>query len=289
MKNVGHVLKRNNHINKATLVFDMVDLQDENRNVLAVGAHPDDVEFLMAGTLALLNKRGYEIHTASICMGDKGSASLGPQEIASTRFREATEAARILGASFETLNVPDCELVFENKIRAKVVECVRKGNPCIVMTMSPSDYLPDHEITANLLWDACFNASVPNYKTGQDDPAKPISKAPYLYYSDSVEGIDRFGKRLVPDFYVDVTSVMKIKEKMLAKHESQRSWLRIQHRIDEYLLTMRKWCQERGKEVNVEFAEVFRQHKGHPFPKKNILQEIIPILTSTKVTGNPIV
>jgi len=256
--------------------------KDEDRQILAVGAHPDDVEFLMAGTLALLRQGGHKIHIASICSGDKGSAVLEPKEIASIRYREATEAARIIDATFETLNVPDLELVFDNKTRAKVVELVRKVDPHIVVTMSPNDYMPDHEITANLLWDACFNASTPNYETGQANAAKATKRIPYLYYSDSIESVDRFGKRLAPDFYVDITSVIEIKEKMLAKHESQRNWLKIQHGLDEYLLSMRRWNQERGKEINVEFAEAFRQHRGHSFPRENILEELVPVVISVK-------
>ena len=252
--------------------------EDENRRVLALGAHPDDVEFLMAGTLALLHERGYEIYIATVCNGDKGSATLQPQEIASVRFKEATRAAKILEASFECLGVPDLELVFENKIRMKVTELIRKIDPYIVLTTSPEDYMPDHVITSYLAWDACFNASVPNYKTGQINPAKATERIPYLYYADSIEGTDRFGRRLTPDFYVDITSVIEIKEKMLAQHESQRMWLKIQHGIDEYLLSMRRWCEERGKEVGVKFAEAFKQHKGHPFPKENLLQKIMPPL-----------
>lgn len=255
----------------------MFSLQNENRRVLGVGAHPDDVEFLMAETLALLHREGYRIHIGSICNGDEGSAALRPQEIASARFCEANEAARTLDASFETSGIPDFNLVFQNEVRSKVVG--RKVDPCIVITTSPNDYMPDHEITADLLWDACFKAPVPNCETNQANPAKATKRIPYLYYSDAVEGVDRFGRRIIPDFYADITSVIKIKESMLAKHRSQRTWLKIQHGIDEYLLSMRTWCEERGKEVNVEFAEAFRQHKGHSFQKENVLREIIPVLT----------
>lgn len=256
----------------------MVTFQHKNKRVLAVGAHPDDVEFLMAGTLVLLHQGGYDVHIASICNGDKGSATLAPKEIAAMRFEEATRAAAILDASFECLDVPDLELVFENRVRAKVVELVRKHDPFIVITMSPEDYMPDHEITSYLLWDGCFNASVPNYKTGKPDCAEATKSIPHLYYADSVEGVDRFGRRLIPDFYVNVTGVIDIKERMLAQHESQRSWLKFKHGMDEYLLSMRRWCQRRGEEANVGFAEAFRQHKGHPFPRENFLQRLVHVV-----------
>jgi len=243
--------------------------------VLAVGAHPDDVEFQMAGTLVLMHKAGIRIHIATVCNGDKGSVTLAPEEIASRRFREATASAKILDASFETVGIPDLELVFENKTRARVTELIRRVDPDIVITSPPDDYMPDHEITSELLWDACFNASVPNYKTAQLNAARPAKRIPYLYYSDS-SGLDRFGRTILPDFYVDIISVIDVKEEMLAKHESQRSWLSAQHGIDDYVLSMRRHAQRRGKEVSVDFAEVFRQHKCPPFPQDNVFEEIIP-------------
>lgn len=249
--------------------------QNEDR-VLAVAAHPDDVEFSIAGTLALLHSKGCEIYIATICNGDKGSATFAPEEIASIRFREATEAARILNSTFETLGNPDLALVFENTTRTKVTELIREIDPYIVFTSSPDDYMPDHEITSNLLWDACFNASVPNYKTGQPNSVAPTKRIPYLYYADSSDSVDRYGKRIIPDFYVDITSVIELKEEMLSKHESQRSWLNIQHGISDYLSSMKRRSQARGKEVQVDFAETFRQHKCPPFHSDNVLNKIIP-------------
>ena len=67
---------------------------------------------------------------------------------------------------------------------------MRKVDPQIVVTMSPDDYMSDHEITANLLWDACFNASTPNYETGETNAARATKRIPYLYYSDSIESVD---------------------------------------------------------------------------------------------------
>jgi len=250
----------------------------DNPTVLAVGAHPDDIEFLCAGTLALLHRRGFNISIATVCTGDMGSSDLRPYEIARKRFGEATEAAKVLEASYKSLGESDLHLVFDNAIRAKAVELVRQIDPYVVVTHSPQDYMFDHEITANLMWDACFNASVPNFVTNQADPAKPTSKIPYLYYADAIGGLDRFGRRVDVDFYVDISSVIEVKEKMLSKHESQRSWLKVQHGMDQYLLNMRRWCEERGREVNVGFAEAFRQHRGHPFPNRNILQDHIPVV-----------
>lgn len=249
--------------------------------VLAVGSHPDDVEFLMAGTLALLHKRGCKIFIATVCTGDMGSMELRNNEIASLRFKEATNSAKLLGAPYICLGESDLHLVFDNAVRSKVVELVRRVDPDIVITHSPEDYMIDHQLTADLMWDACFNASVPNYITNQANPAKPTRRVPFLFYADAIGGVDRFGRRVPVDFYVDIGSTIEIKERMLAQHRSQREWLRAQHGIDEYVLQMRRWSKMRGSEVGRDFAEAFRQHRGHPFPEENVLLSILGPLCIT--------
>jgi len=254
---------------------------DEKTRVLALGAHPDDVEFLMAGTLALLRQKGFKISIATVATGDMGSMKMRNQEIASKRFQEATGAARVLDASYECLGESDLHIVFDNPTRFKATELLRRAQPDIVFTHPPQDYMRDHELTADLAWDACFNASVPNYFTNQANPARPTKKTPYLFYADALGGRNRFGDRIRPTFYVDVTSVMGIKKIMLAKHRSQRSWLHAHHGVDEYLVSMKNWTRERGKEVGVKYAEAFTQHRSNPFPSDNILKNYLPVLYSS--------
>ena len=126
-----------------------------------------------------------------------------------------------------------------------------------------------------LVRDACFNASVPNYRTRQWDPAAPLTRIPHLYYVDAVEGTDHYGQRHPVDFTVDVTTVFDRKIEALACHASQRNWLRQQHGVDEYLDACRRWSAERGKEIGVQHGEGFRQYKGHPHPTDNLLQELL--------------
>ena len=246
-----------------------------NNRILAVGAHPDDVEFLMAGTLTLLYQQGFSIYIATVATGDMGSMELRSQQISSKRYKEAINAAKILDASYQSLGESDLSIVFDNPTRFKATELIRKVAPYIVFTLSPQDYMKDHELTADLMWDACFNASVSNYYTHQTNPALPTTSIPYLFYTDPIDGIDRFGQRIQPDFYVDISSVMDTKEEMLSQHESQRSWLQAQHGMDQYILSMKEWSATRGEEIEVEYAEGFRQHKGHPFPDDNILKELL--------------
>jgi len=243
--------------------------------IFGIGTHPDDVEFIMAGTLALLKKKGHKITIASIGSGDMGSVEYNPADLSRKRYTEAKASAKLLGAEYITCGISCLHVVFDNRTRFVMTEMMRKADPDIVITMSPQDYMKDHEITADLVWDACFNAPIPNYHTGLVNPAKATSKIPYLYYGDPIELKDRFGNSISPGFYVDISSVMKTKESMLRKHESQRSWLKRQHGMDKYTQTMKEFSEKRGKEIGVESAEGFRQHKGHAFSQDNILEKLL--------------
>jgi LmbE family N-acetylglucosaminyl deacetylase len=245
--------------------------------ILAIHAHPDDVEFQCAGTLALLAQKRCAITIATMTPGDCGSAEHSAEEIAEIRRGEARASAAILGAEYVCLEFRDLSITIDNVSRGKVCEALRRARPDIVLTAPPVDYMTDHELTSVLVREACFSASVPNYSTRQWSPAKPLGGIPHLYYVDSVEGIDPFGQPVKPDFIVDVTSTFAIKQTMLACHESQRNWLRKQHGIDEYMANGERWSAARGQEIGVKYGEAFRQHSGHPYPGDNRLAELLGI------------
>lgn len=246
------------------------------RRVLAIHAHPDDIEFQCAGTLALLRQEGHQITMVTMTPGDCGSRELGPEEIAAVRRAEARQAAELLGARYECLEFRDLSIVIDNDAKRRVTELVRRVRPDIVFTAPPVDYMDDHEATSRLVRDACFNASCPNYATRQWEPAQAIEKIPYLYYVDPLEGKDMWGEPVKPHFHIDIGTVFDLKQQMLACHESQRNWLRAQHGVDEYLESQRRWSASRGWEVQVQFAEGFRQHTGHPYPHHNVLADLLP-------------
>jgi LmbE family N-acetylglucosaminyl deacetylase len=127
----------------------------------------------------------------------------------------------------------------------------------------------DHEMASRIAQTACFACGVVNIET---PGAKSFEPIPYLYYMDPVEGKDNFGKAIKPGTIVDVSSVMDIKEKMLCCHESQRNWLLEHHGIDDYVIAMKRLGEERGRQINSQFAEGFRQHLGHAYPQDNILK-----------------
>lgn len=243
--------------------------------ILAIHAHPDDVEFQCAGTLALLAQLGHPIAIVTMTPGDCGSKELSPDQIAAVRREEARRSAAVLGAAYACLEFRDLSIVVDNDSKRRVTEAVRRFRPDVVFTAPPVDYMDDHEATSRLVRDACFNASCPNYATRQWDPAPATEKIPYLIYVDPVEGVDLWGTPIRPQFYVDVSAVFEVKRQMLACHESQRAWLRAQHGVDEYLDSQQRWSAQRGSEVGVAYAEAFRQHLGHPYPHDNILRRLL--------------
>jgi LmbE family N-acetylglucosaminyl deacetylase len=243
--------------------------------VLAIHAHPDDVEFQCAGTLARLRQLGCEIVIATMTPGDCGSAELGPLDIAKVRRAEARQAADMLRAEYMCLEFQDFCVLVDHEGRRRTTEAVRKARPDIVLTAPPVDYMSDHEMTSRLVRDACFMAPTPNYATHLADPAPPLKKIPHLYYVDAIEGMDYFGRPIAPEFILDISATFELKRQMLACHASQRGWLLKQHGIDEYLDSCERWSAARGKEIGVQYGEAFTQHRGHPYPHDNVLREML--------------
>jgi N-acetylglucosamine malate deacetylase 1 len=254
---------------------EMTELNPTPPRILALHAHPDDIEFQCAGTLALLARAGCPMTLATMTPGDCGSAELEAEAIAAVRRLEAKAAADLIGADYACLEFRDLAIFDDDESRRRVVEAVRRARPDIVLTAPPVDYLCDHEATSRLVRDACFAATLPNYKTRLWEPAPPLAKIPHLYYMDALEGLDRDGRPQPPGFLVDVTEVIDLKRQMLACHASQRDWLLKQHGIDEYLEAQARWGAARGREIGVAHAEAFRQYVGHAYPRENVLLKLV--------------
>ena len=246
---------------------------DDNGRILAIGAHPDDVEFKAAGTLSLLRKKGYEVAIVCVANGDCGSTEYSAEKIIAVRRAEAIESAAVLGARFFSLEERDLMINFDERTRRKVVNAIREVDPFIVFTHPHEDYMADHEITSRLVRDACFGAPIPNYGAAGNLPH--TTGIPYLFYWDAMEGVDYLGRPQPVHFYVDVTTEMDVKKRMLACHRSQREWLMRQHGLDHYIGSMEHWGEERGKEAGFKYAEGFCQHRGHAYPKEKVLATIL--------------
>ncbi|GJM29295.1 MAG: PIG-L domain-containing protein [Cyclobacteriaceae bacterium] len=242
------------------------------KRALALVTHPDDAEFLCAGTMALLGKAGWELHMATMTAGDCGSKELSREEISAIRREEASDAAKLIDARYQCLEFDDMFICYDRLSILRVLAYLRKIRPHIVLTMSPDCYMVDHEITSTLVRTACFASGMTNMKTQGFESFEPT---PYLYYLDPIEGKDKFGNVIEPTTIVDISSVMDVKSDMLACHASQREWLQRHHGMDQYLIAMKEQGEMTGAKAGMKYAEGFRQHLGHAYPQDNLLLQVL--------------
>jgi LmbE family N-acetylglucosaminyl deacetylase len=245
------------------------------KTVLSILAHPDDAEFLCAGTLIRLQREhGYDVHIATMTAGDCGSAEHDARTISRTRRAEGAAAAALMGATYHCLDERDLLVFYQERTLEKVTRLLRFVQPSILLTHSPADYMLDHEMTSAIVRGSAFAGPIPNFLAERRlGPVLP--HIPHLYYCDPIEGKDALGRDVLPGFRIDISAVIELKAQMLAAHASQRDWLLKHHGMDQYVQAMRDWSGKRGQEGGVAFAEAFRQHLGHSYPQDNVLAALL--------------
>src|SRR3989442_8164547 len=142
-----------------------------NKVAFAIGAHPDDIEFYMAGTLLLLKKAGYQAHYLNVASGNCGSAQYNAATTRSIRNTEARAAAKILGTHFHASLTDDLEIFYNPELLRALAAVIREVKPAILLTHSPQDYMEDHTNTCRLAVTAAFARGMPNFKTVPSRPA----------------------------------------------------------------------------------------------------------------------
>ncbi len=220
------------------------------RRVLAVAAHPDDIEILCAGTMARYAQMGCEIVLCNATSGDRGSVDGPTEEIARIRDQEARRSAALLGATYMCLGFHDCELPADDlEARLRFVDLIRETRPDIVFTHHPGDYHADHVATSKLTFDASFMAAVPLLRTGVAASSKVLP----VYYMDTLAG-----QSFLPEEYVDISGVLELKKQMLSQHQSQVAWMREHDGLDviDFMLTHSRF---RGYQCGVAYAEGFQR------------------------------
>ena len=237
--------------------------------ILTVSCHPDDIEFMMGGTLLQLKKAGCEIHIINVANGCDGSTTLRPPEIAAVRRQEAMRSAELLGAVFHESLVDDLEVFYTQDLIRRVTSLVRQVKPDIVLTLSLEDYMDDHMNTAKIAVTATFLRSVGSYRSIPDAPA--IFKDVMLYHSTPHILSDMMRRPIIPEIYVDVTAVIDEKEKLLACHASQKEWLDATQGFDSYLTSMRDITQTVGgmSGGSFRYAEGWRRHSHIGFTRQD--------------------
>lgn len=228
-------------------------------SALAIFAHPDDIEFVAAGTLLLLKQRGWDIHYMNLCSGNGGSVQMDGPTTARKRLAEAQEAARILGASFYPPICDDLELTYDPRLLRKVSAVVREARADIVLTHGPADYMEDHMAACRLAVTAAFAHGIPNFVT---DPPRPAYTHDVTVYHAMPHGLcDPLRQKLQAGCYIDTHSVHEVKRHSLAAHESQKHWLDVSQGMDSYLISMDEASQAVGKlSGRFQYAEGWRRH-----------------------------
>lgn len=218
-------------------------------NVLAIGAHPDDVEILCSGTLARFAADGHEVTVAHASVGDKGHAEIPHGDVASVRRSEARNAAAVIGAESRTLGFLDGEIQTSQENLRRVVDLIRIVEPDLILTHHPDDYHGDHRAVTKLVLDASFLATLPYFPSehAAHDVTCPI------YFMDTLSGLG-----FQPTEYVDIGDTIDLKLRAMACHASQVTWLADHHDSD-ILDLVDTFARFRGFQCGVRHAEGFRR------------------------------
>ncbi|WP_221774385.1 PIG-L deacetylase family protein [Puniceicoccus vermicola] len=228
--------------------------------VLAAVAHPDDIEFCFAGTLAHLKEVGCSVHMWNLANGCCGDAVRGREETANIRWKESRASAAVLGAYAHKPVFDDLAVFYDRRSLSIVSAVLRKIRPQIILTHSPNDYMEDHQNVCRLVVSAAFSRAMPNHITG---PEVPTYNDPVRIYHAAPHGLhDSMGNPFQPDLFTDIFTKIPIKEKMLNCHRSQKEWLETTQGMGSYVDEMIDMGHQLAKHNSCRFscAEGWRIH-----------------------------
>ncbi len=229
------------------------------RRVFAIAAHPDDIEFVMAGTLLHLRSAGYELHYMNVANGCCGSTVTDAATTAQIRRDEARRACELIGAVFHESLTNDLEIFYDRATLARLSAIMRDVAPDIVLTHSPADYMEDHTNTCRLAVTAAFARGMPNFPVVP--PTAVIDRPVTVYHAQPHGNRDGLWQPVRPEIFVDIGPHLEAKAAMLAAHESQKRWLDQSQGLDSYIESMRELGREVGRLSGCfTYAEGWRRH-----------------------------
>jgi LmbE family N-acetylglucosaminyl deacetylase len=231
---------------------------------LAIAAHPDDIEFVMAGTLLHLREAGWEIHYCNVSNGNLGSTVMTMERTAAVRRKEAQAAARLLGAKWHPPFCQDMGIFYTDANLRRLCAMIRAVKPSVVLTHALEDYMEDHMTTARLAVSATFARGIPNYRSR---PARPAVSQPCTVYHAMPHGLHTPMRVPVqPECFIDTASVHSIKREALACHASQQEWLDRTQGMNSHVETMETFSRAMGKQSRkFRHAEGWSRHLHHGF------------------------
>ncbi len=225
-------------------------------NILAIGAHPDDIEVFCAGTLLKYKQQGHNIFIALTTSGNIGSNEYASrEEIALVREQEQLEAAKVLGAEVKFLRFDDQGLQDTPETRRAVINAIRWANPDVILANYPEDPSTDHAVTGKIVSEVML--SIPGKLIPADEP--PISKNPSLFYYGTPVGIG-----FTPEVYVDITDVYELKKEALTKHTSQFNWMDV-YQTHGLLNILEITDKFRGLQAGFVYAECYKAYRIHGY------------------------
>ena len=218
-------------------------------NVLAITCHPDDMEVYCGGTLLKCKERGDNVTVCNVANGNMGHMVIKPDELKDIRRSEAETSCRMAGVDMVTCDAGDLRISGSDiLLHDKLVKVIRDTNPDFIITHAPDDYMVDHIAVSELVFKASFSATVPHYEPKLGEPVKLTP----IYYCDNYCLLC-----CEPTDYVDITSTLDKKLRMLSCHESQVRWL-YEHDSIDVLDDTRTMARMRGIQCDRKYAEGFR-------------------------------
>lgn len=226
-------------------------------DVLAIGAHPDDVELGCSGTLINEVKRGKKVGIIDLTQGE-----LGTRGTIETRYQEAADAAKVMGVHVrENLKMRDGFFVNDEAHQLKLISAIRKYRPEIVIGNILDDRHPDHGKAGNLIYDSCFLSGLRQVKTTDEQGREQEKWRPkYLFHYIQ----DRFYE---PDLIVDISDVWEqrmasIKAYRTQFHDPNSTEPQTYLSNPEFLDAITGRARLLGKRIGVQFAEGFISKKN---------------------------
>lgn len=220
--------------------------------IMAIGAHPDDIEIGCAGTLARCTQRGDKVTMVVVCRGEMGSGSLPVKKLLKIRSQEARQSSRLIRAELVELGRADGHAEINHANLNLFTDIIRQIAPDCIITHYHADYSLDHNNTLTLTRDASLYATVPHVRTHHP----PLRNIPFLYMMEPLGGYN-----FQPEVFVDISATFATKLDMLACHKSQIAWMSRYNGMDfrKYIEVVARF---RGYQSQVEFAEGFVAHKS---------------------------
>ena len=240
-----------------------------NEVAIAIGAHPDDIEFYMAGTLLLLKRAGCDIHYFNVANGCCGSQQYNARQLGRIRLAEARRSAKVLGAHYHPPVCNDLEILYDRNPLRRVAAVIREVKPNVILTHPPVDYMEDHTNTCRLVVTAAFAHAMPNFRSVPPRPTADYDTTIYHCIPHSMR--DPLRRLVAPEVFVNTAAVLDTQCAALAEHKSQQAWLDSTQGLASMSAKVREVARTVGKlSKKFKFAEGWRRHLHYGFSAEEV-------------------